>query len=79
MSDIRGRCAEVMAEVMEVEPGAINNDSSPDTLEQWDSLSHVQLVLKLEKAFGVKISPEEGIEHFTSFGSIVDYITKKVG
>lgn len=79
MSDIRERCAKVMAEVMEVDQAAINDDSSPDTLEQWDSLSHVQLVLKLEKEFDIKISPEEGIEHFTSFKSIVDHLAGKVG
>lgn len=78
MSDIRTKCAEVMADVMEVEASVLNDDSSPDTLDQWDSLSHIQLVLGLEKAFDISISPEEGVEHFTSFGAIVTYLQNKV-
>lgn len=78
MSDIRERCAKALAEVMEIESTEVVDDSSPDTLDQWDSLSHVQLVLNLEKTFDIKISPEEGIEHFTDFKSIVGYIEGRV-
>ena len=77
MSSHRERCAAIVADVMEVDASEINDESSPDTIDQWDSLSHVQLVLQLEKAFGIKISPEEGIEHFTDFKSVVDYIDQK--
>ena len=66
-----------MAQIMEIEHTEITDDSSPDNLEQWDSLSHVQLVLNLEKEFNIKISPEEGIEYFIDFISIVEYIRGK--
>jgi acyl carrier protein len=79
MKNIRERCAAVVAEVMEIEPTQVNDASSPDTLEQWNSLSHVQMVLKFEKEFGIKISPEEGIEHFNDFKSILAYIQQKAG
>jgi acyl carrier protein len=75
MIDIKERTAKVLAEVMEVEADTINDESSPDTLEEWDSLAHVQVVLGLEKEFGIKISPEDGIEHFTSFGDIVTFLS----
>ena len=77
MSDIRERCIKVMAQIMEIEHTEITDDSSPDNLEQWDSLSHVQLVLNLEKEFNIKISPEEGIEYFIDLISIVEYIRGK--
>lgn len=74
MSDIRTKCADIMADIMEVDAKDINDETSPDTLDQWDSLSHVQLVLGLEKAFDIKISPEDGVEHFISFKDIVTYL-----
>jgi acyl carrier protein len=77
MSDIRERCIKVMAQIMEIEHTEIADDSSPENLEQWDSLSHVQLVLNLEKEFSIKISPEEGIEYFIDLISIVEYIRGK--
>ena len=79
MSDFRERCINVMAQIMEIEHSEITDESSPDNLEQWDSLSHVQLVLNLEKEFDIKISPEEGIEYFTDFKNIVEYIRGKTG
>jgi acyl carrier protein len=33
--------------------------SSPATIENWDSLHHLNLVLGLEGEFGVQFSPEE--------------------
>lgn len=79
MSEITDRCAKVMATVMEVDLNAINDNTGPDNLAQWDSLSHVQLVLGLEKEFNLKISPEDGIEHFTNFKSITKYILQRAG
>lgn len=77
MSSLRERCLEIVAEVMEVDAESINDDANPDTIDNWDSLSHVQLVIKLEKEFGIAISPEEGVEHFTDFKRIVDYVSQK--
>ena len=78
MSDISLKCAKIMAEIMEVDANDITEETSPDTLAQWDSLSHVQLVLALEKAFNIKISPEDGIEHFVSFKDIVSFLEEKI-
>lgn len=77
MSAVNERCAQVMAQVMKIDPSDVGDDASPETLDQWDSLSHVQLVLALEKEFDIKISPEEGIEHFVDFKSICEYISEK--
>ena len=79
MDQIVERCTKVMATVMEVPLSEINDETSPDTLAQWDSLSHVQLVLGLEKEFDVKISPEDGIEYLTDFKSIIKYIKEQIG
>ena len=76
--ETREKCKRIFAEVMEVEVSEVNDDSSPDNLDLWDSLSHVQLVLKMEKEFNIKISPEEGIDNFINFGGIVRFVTTKV-
>lgn len=76
MSDIREKCTKVMSKVFEVDASRINDETSPDSLPQWDSLGHVQMVLGLEKMFSIKISPEEGID-LETFKMIVDCIEKK--
>lgn len=75
--DIKQKCVEVFVEVMSVDPGAINDETSPETLEEWDSLSHVQLILGLEKGFGIEIAPDEGIE-LEDFKMVCEFIGGKL-
>lgn len=78
MNDIKERCIQIMAEVMEVDPLAINEDTNPDNLAEWDSLAHVQLVLGLEQAFNIEILPEEGIDELVNFKAIVEFVEVKM-
>lgn len=56
------RLKTVIAAILELEPGDITEDSSSDTIEQWDSLRHMNLVLALEDEFGVSIPDEEAAD-----------------
>jgi acyl carrier protein len=49
----------VMASVFEVDQSSINENTSPDSLEKWDSINHMNLVLALEEEFGVSFTDEE--------------------
>lgn len=49
----------IAADVFQVEESSLGPASSPDTVESWDSLHHLSLVVALEQEFGVQISPEE--------------------
>lgn len=46
---------------------------SQNNLEQWDSLNHLNLIIKLEEIFELDISPEE-MSELVSFQKIVDYL-----
>ena len=50
---------EVMATVFEVEPADINDSSSPDTIANWDSLRHMNLIVALEEEFSVSFKEED--------------------
>jgi acyl carrier protein len=52
----------IMAGIFEIPMETISDDASPDTLEQWDSLHHLYLVLALEENFGISFSEEEIVE-----------------
>jgi acyl carrier protein len=49
----------IAADVFQVPESSLTPASSPDTVETWDSLHHLGLVVALEQEFGVQISPEE--------------------
>jgi acyl carrier protein len=60
----------VMSVVLEVPEEIINENSSPDDIESWDSLKHMSLILALEDEFNVEFSEEETVE-LLSFKLIV--------
>jgi len=55
----------------------INDESNPDTITDWESLSHINLVLSLEVEFGVSLSPEDVLE-MLSVGLIRTILSEKV-
>jgi acyl carrier protein len=57
---------DVMSAVFAVPTEVITPDSSMDTIEGWDSLKHMNLVIALEDEFGVSI-PDEDAADITSY------------
>jgi acyl carrier protein len=55
----------------------IQTDSTPETIESWDSIQHLNLVLTLEEKFDVQLSPEE-IEQMRDIGRITKLIEAKL-
>jgi acyl carrier protein len=58
----KDRVYRVVSDVFGVPLESVNDDSSADTIETWDSLTHINLVLSLENEFGVALSPEDAME-----------------
>ncbi|MGA7080194.1 MAG: acyl carrier protein [Terriglobales bacterium] len=55
----------------------ITADSSPQTLEAWDSIQHLNLVLAVEERFGLQLSPEE-IEQMKNIGETAKLVESKL-
>ena len=60
---------QVMASMLEINLSEINEQSSMDTIDNWDSLHHMKLVLALEDEFKVSI-PDEDAANITSYSLI---------
>lgn len=56
------RLKSVLVKLFKVDEKDINEDASMDTIEQWDSLNHLKLVLALEDEFNISFTEEESIE-----------------
>jgi acyl carrier protein len=75
---MNSKIVQVMAKVFKVAPEAIKPDSRPGAPSNWDSLSHLQMVLEIEATFGVRFTTEE-IGQLTSAGAIEGKLKEKVG
>jgi acyl carrier protein len=59
---LEDRIKNVMSAVFELPIDQITDDSSPDNIDAWDSLKHMNLVVALEDEFNVQFTDEDIIE-----------------
>jgi acyl carrier protein len=52
---------EIVASVFGVSPSRVDASTSNQTLPEWDSLGHMNLIVELESRYAVSLSPEEAL------------------
>jgi acyl carrier protein len=67
----------IASDIFGVPVRKITADSSPETIETWDSMQHLNLVLAVEEKFGLQLSPEE-IEEMKSVGAVAELVEKRL-
>ena len=53
---------EVVAQVFGADPGSIDASSTPESVEGWDSMGHLNLISALEKQFNISIDIGDAME-----------------
>ena len=70
------RVCGMVADLFQLPPETVGPGTSPDTVETWDSLQHLNLVLALEQEFQLQFTPEE-IEQLLSVELIAALVIEK--
>jgi len=68
---------EMVARIFGLPAEQVRPESSPDTIDTWDSLQHLNLVLALEQQYDIQFTPEE-IEQLLSVEIIIAFVEEKV-
>ncbi len=71
------RLNEVFRDVFDDDSITVCDSTTADDIEDWDSLEHINLVVAVEKQFGIKFNMGE-VNSFRNVGEMVDSILKKV-
>lgn len=66
-----------VCEVFEVEAEELTDDKTPDDLENWTSVSHMDLMARFEETFGIELDVED-ITEMDSIGAMKE-ILKRYG
>jgi acyl carrier protein len=53
---------QVLADVFGTPVEAITDNASIDTIEEWDSLKHLNLILALEDKFNITLTEQQTVE-----------------
>lgn len=70
------KLSQIISEVFGVSVQHVADEDGPDTIESWDSLAHVHLVLALEAEFDLALSPDDAAE-MLSVGAIRRILSAK--
>ena len=68
---------EIFIDVLDLDECELTDETSANDIEEWDSLSHIQLIVAIEKAFKIKFTSLE-IMRWKNVGEMVDMIASKL-
>jgi acyl carrier protein len=68
----------IFSDVLDLPGLQLTPQSNATNVEGWDSLAHVNLVVAIEKRFGVKFALGE-LRDLKNVGEMVNLIQKKIG
>lgn len=71
--EILRRVAQILAALFGVNPAAIRLETTALEIYAWDSITHVHLLLEVEKVFGFEF-PEERAFDMANVGDLVEVI-----
>ena len=74
---IMEKIQDIFRDVFDDEELVVEDSTSSDDIEEWDSLSHIQLVVAVEKTFGRKLTSKE-ILSWVDVGESADAIYAKL-
>lgn len=75
--EILGQVQDIFRDVFEKEDLVIDESVTAKDIDEWDSLTHIQLIVSIEKYFKIKFKATE-IGEFNNVGDIVEAVSTKL-
>lgn len=74
--EILSQVEAIFRDILDNEEIVLTNTTTANDVEDWDSLTHIQLIVAIEKHFGVKFTSKE-ILSWANVGEMIDCIASK--
>lgn len=77
INDVLKEATPVFRDTLDNDDITLSPETTADDIEEWDSLSHIQLIVALEKKFKIKFTTAE-ITSYKNVGQMAESIVKKL-
>lgn len=67
---------DIFRDILDDEDIVLNDSTTADDVDGWDSLTHIQLIVAIEKQFKIKFTSKE-ILSWRNIGEMLDSIASK--
>lgn len=75
--DILEKVQTIFRDILDNEDIVLSEMTTANDIEEWDSLSHIQLIVAIEKAFGIKFTSYE-VNSWIDMEEMLECIMKKL-
>lgn len=75
-SEILKQVNDVFVDVLDNEGLVLNDNTTANDVDEWDSLTHIHLVVAIEKHFKIRFTSQE-IQSWNNIGELVSCIASK--
>lgn len=75
--EIKARVQDIFRDIFDDEELVITETMSAKDIEDWDSLAQINLIIAIEKEFGIKFNLEE-VSSLKVIGDMLSLIDKKI-
>ncbi len=69
---------DIMADVLDIDADGVGPETTAEDVEEWDSLSHIRLMVAIERRFGITFENSE-IAGLANVGEMIGLIQAKGG
>jgi len=77
VKEVLDQATEIFKDTLDNDEIKLSPETTADDIEEWDSLSHIQLIVALEKHFKIKFTTAE-ITSYKNVGQMAESISKKL-
>lgn len=75
-TEILSKVQDIFRDVLDDEDIELEDNTTAEDIEDWDSLSHIQLIKEIEKLFSIRFTSRE-ILSWNNVGEMIDCIASK--
>lgn len=76
--EIMKKVQDIFIDILEEPSIRLENETTANDIEDWDSLTHIQLIVEIEKQFNIEFKLEE-VQGFRNVGEMCECISRKLG
>ena len=76
-NEIKNQINAIFIDILDNTDIVLTDDTTASEIEEWDSLTHIQIVVAIEKHFKIRFTSKE-IQSWENIGAMINSVSEKI-